>query len=121
MKLYIVVWSHQYGKDAWPVFADVKPSIDEIEQSLLDSGDWTERRPDTHLDVFGPSDLPTQEPDAVIENYAPDIDAVLISIGSWKISIERDEISDVFVTVKEEESGTEERCVLGKEGTTTKA
>lgn len=121
MKVYIAVWSHQYGNAAWPVFADVKPSIDEIEQSLLDSGDWTERRPDTHLEVFGPFDLPTHEPDAVIRNHAPDVDAVSVSVGAWAIVVERDEIGNVFVTVKEEESGTEERCVLGKEGTTTKA
>ena len=80
MKLYIVVWNHKYGADAWPVFADSQPPIGEIEQGLRDSGDWTESdddRPDTYLDVYGPFNFPTQE--------------------------------------------TEERCVMGEEGTTTKA
>jgi len=125
MKVNIVVWTHKYGRNAWPVFADSKPPLDEIEQGLRDSGDWTESDgdwPDTYLTVYGPFDLPTQEPDAVIRNHAPDVDAVSVSTsGAWAIVVERDEVGDVSITVRDEVSGTEERCVLGKEGTTTKA
>ena len=59
--------------------------------------------------------------DAAIRNHAPDVDAVSVSVGPWEIVVERDETGNVFVTVKDEESGTEGRCVLGEEGTTTKA
>ncbi len=62
--------------------------------------------------------MTSEQIDAVICNHAPDIDSVSVSVGPWKIWVERDELGDVFVTVKEEESGTEERCMLGKEGTT---
>lgn len=81
MKLNIVVWNHKYGSDAWPVFANSKPKIGEIEQGLRDSGDWTESdddRPDTYLDVYGPFDFPTQE-----------TNAVSVSVGPWKIWVER--------------------------------
>ncbi len=64
--------------------------------------------------------MKVEQVDAFIRNYAPGIDCVLVSVGPWKICVERDEIGDVSITVRDEVSGTEERCVLGKEGTTTK-
>ena len=64
--------------------------------------------------------MKAEQIDAVICNHAPDVDSVSVSVGPWKIWVDRDELGDVSITVKDVESGAEERCLLGKEGKTTK-
>ena len=58
------------------------------------------------------------KPDAVIQNYAPDMDLVAVYIGVWKVSVSRDENEKVSITVEDTFEGSETVVVLGEEGET---
>ena len=48
-QFWIVVYYHQYGNDAWPVWQDTPPYLDEIAAELDDfDGD------EEYLELFGP-------------------------------------------------------------------
>lgn len=55
-------------------------------------------------------------PDAVVENFAPDSDVLLITIGDWKIDIGRDENGRIHVAVLDTMEGSETSYILGEEG-----
>lgn len=54
MKFWIVMYHHRHGSDAWPVFSDTEPNLEE-QASELD--DWEPDR-DEWLEVFGPFKTP---------------------------------------------------------------
>jgi hypothetical protein len=56
--------------------------------------------------------------DAVIQNYAPDMDLVAVYIGVWKVSVSRDENEKVSITVEDTFEVSETVVVLGEEGET---
>lgn len=56
--------------------------------------------------------------DAVIKNYAPDMDLVAVYIGVWKVSVSRDENEKVSITVEDTFEVSETVVVLGEEGET---
>jgi len=62
-KLFIVTYHHKHGFDTWPVFADERPTDDEIIENLRREGSWDDDdddRFDTYIDVTGPFELPGQ-------------------------------------------------------------
>ena len=58
--------------------------------------------------------------DARVINLAPDSDTIKIVIGEFLICIERDQNMKVYVSVLDNEEGSEMRLVLGEEGLTHK-
>lgn len=59
-------------------------------------------------------------PDAVVKNFAPDSDLLLITIGDWKINISRDEDDRTQVVVIDTIEGSETSYILGEEGESQK-
>ena len=59
-------------------------------------------------------------PDASVENFAPDSDCLIVSIGDWKVTIERDEHQQVHVIVQDQLEGSRTFYVLGDESETQK-
>lgn len=55
-----------------------------------------------------------------VNNYAPDADKVEITFPQHKVVIERDENGEVHITIFNGVYHSEERIVLGKEGSTLK-
>lgn len=41
--LYIVIYNHRHGVDAWPIYRDEMPSSDDIIEELKASDEWDER------------------------------------------------------------------------------
>ncbi len=42
MHLYVIIFTHKHGTDAWAHFASEKPSETEIVKELRDNGEWDE-------------------------------------------------------------------------------
>lgn len=59
-------------------------------------------------------------PDAVVKNFAPDSDLLLITIGDWEINIGRDEDGRTQVVVIDTIEGSETSYILGEEGESQK-
>jgi len=59
-------------------------------------------------------------PDAVVKNFAPDSDLLLITIGDWKINIGRDEDGRTQVVIIDTIEGSETSYILGEEGESQK-
>jgi hypothetical protein len=59
-------------------------------------------------------------PDAVVKNFAPDSDLLLITIGDWNINIGRDEDGRTQVVVIDTIEGSETSYILGEEGESQK-
>jgi len=56
-KLYVVVYSHRHGIDAWPTFRTEAPGSDEIIEELRAADTWDERDDQdemTYIEVLGP-------------------------------------------------------------------
>lgn len=58
--------------------------------------------------------------DAKVENLAPDMDCIVITVGDWKITVDREFHGPVYVTIEDTEEGSETRLILGQEGETQK-
>jgi hypothetical protein len=58
--------------------------------------------------------------EAKLTNFFPDMDAILIEVGDYRINVDRDEYGDVIVTLLDTVEGAEETCILGREGSSTK-
>lgn len=53
--IYIVVFSHRYGIDAWPVFQSEKPIEGDIITNLRECGTWDEYDDEnSSIDIQGP-------------------------------------------------------------------
>lgn len=59
-----------------------------------------------------------QEIDCTVKNFAPKQSALLITIGDWKISIDKNYKNETIVNVIDSKEGSETRYTLGKEGET---
>jgi len=71
------------------------------------------------LDDQGRPALGTVEPlDAAVENFAPDMDVIHVTIGDIRIVVERNENGETEITVHNTEEGTHLDLVLGQEGET---
>lgn len=58
--------------------------------------------------------------DATIKNFAPNMDCIIISVGEWKITVERDLDNEIYIAVEDTVEGSETRMILGQEGETQK-
>jgi hypothetical protein len=56
--------------------------------------------------------------DAKVKNYAPDADKVVVSVGEYEVTIERDENGQVYICIEDVPEGSETRLVLGQPGET---
>lgn len=56
--------------------------------------------------------------DCYVQNFAPDQDAIVITVGDYVIAVGKEEDGSVSVTVTDNEEGSEQRMVLGQEGYT---
>jgi hypothetical protein len=57
MKCWVIIFSHRYGADAWPVFSDRKPTKRQIIKSI----DWEgDTRDDEFLEIRGPWEVPKE-------------------------------------------------------------
>lgn len=54
------------------------------------------------------------EIDAKVQNFAPDADCLVISIGDWKVTVERDDTGAVSVIVHDTEEGSRTYYTLGE-------
>ena len=54
MKLWIVIYSHRYGVDVWPMFQDLAPDLEVFAEQLDDF----EPERDEYFDLQGPFDVP---------------------------------------------------------------
>ncbi len=55
LKCWIVLWHHEYGVDAWPIYSIEEPTEEQAIESLIDS----EFDPDNEwIEFSGPYDLP---------------------------------------------------------------
>jgi hypothetical protein len=55
-----------------------------------------------------------------IKNFAPNMDCIIISVGEWKITVERDLDNEIYIAVEDTVEGSETRMILGQEGETQK-
>ena len=56
-KLYVIVYNHRHGIDAWPTYRTEAPSSDDIIEELKASDEWDERDESdelTYVEVRGP-------------------------------------------------------------------
>ena len=62
MKLYIVIFTHKHGTDAWPRFDTKEPTEAKIIKELRKSGEWDEDDDDrgSCIEVRGPFDVPAE-------------------------------------------------------------
>ena len=73
MKLYIVIFIHKHGSDAWPRFDTKEPSVDTIIEELRKNGEWDEDDEErgSHIEVRGPFDNPHADAlVAVVNSYS---------------------------------------------------
>lgn len=56
--------------------------------------------------------------DALVQNFAPDADCLTITIGDWKVTVERVPSGEVCVTVHDDLEGSRTLYTLGQEGET---
>ena len=63
MKLYVVIYTHRHGVDAWPRFDTEEPSVDTIIEELRKNGEWDEREEEGEgfIEVRGPYDNPHED------------------------------------------------------------
>ena len=54
------------------------------------------------------------EIDAKVENFAPDMDCLTITIGDWKVTVERDDAGSVSVIVHDTQEGSRAFYTLGE-------
>ena len=64
--------------------------------------------------------MSTKTIDAIVKNYAPDMDAITITIGDWKIIVEKDYFADIKVSVLDTLEGSKAIYTLGEQGETHK-
>lgn len=58
MKIWIVIYGHKHGVDAWPV--DHEPSLDEVKEGLRAEGSWDDDDDDDErnsIEVRGPWEM----------------------------------------------------------------
>jgi len=73
MKLYIVIYTHRHGTDAWPRFDTEEPGVDTIIEELRENGEWDEREDEGEgfIEVRGPYDNPYADAlTAVVNSYS---------------------------------------------------
>jgi len=60
IKLYIVLYHHHHGTDAWPDFQIEEPNVDRIVEDLKETRTWDESDDErgSYIEVLGPFDNP---------------------------------------------------------------
>lgn len=58
------------------------------------------------------------EIDATVQNFAPDADCLIITIGDWKVTVDRVPSGNVVVSLEDLEEGSVTLYTLGQEGET---
>ena len=60
MNLYVIIFVHKHGADAWPRFDTKKPKVEKIIKELRARGEWDEDDDDrgSHIEIRGPLDNP---------------------------------------------------------------
>lgn len=56
-KLYIVIYNHRHGIDAWPTYRTEAPGSDDIIEELKAAEEWDDRDENdelTYVEVLGP-------------------------------------------------------------------
>jgi len=59
-KCWVVIYSHPFGVDAWPMFSDDEPTEDEIKKLILDDSGPFDEKNDV-VEVRGPWKVPCEE------------------------------------------------------------
>lgn len=62
MRLYVIIFTHKHGTDAWPRFSAKEPSEEEIIDELRKGGEWDEDDDDrgSYVEVRGPFEVPAE-------------------------------------------------------------
>ena len=72
MNLYIILFTHKHGTDAWPRWDTQEPGEDTIIKELRENGEWDEDDDErgSSIEVRGPIESPFQNAlKAVVESY----------------------------------------------------
>jgi len=60
MKIWVIIYYHKYGTDAWPMVRSSRPTETGVKRSLRREGTWTEEddmRDDSWIEILGPWDM----------------------------------------------------------------
>lgn len=63
MKIYIILYHHKHGVDAWPEFAESAPDGGDIIDKLRAQDEWDEDDDErgSYIDVTGPFEMPKKD------------------------------------------------------------
>lgn len=89
----------------------IAAALDTLMETALDTPDVLDEVGNPAVGAFYPID-------AKVENFAPDMDAVNVTIGDIRIVVERNENGETEITVHNTEEGTHTDLILGQEGET---